>query len=296
MKKAFQLLVILLSFLLFGGTFDVFGEPTVKWFQADFPPAFILHGSEKGTGYCDRMQKDVTAALTDYTHLYFESNYKRIVRAFRMGNNVCSASIYKTAERQKFAVYSTPLFIGLSNGIIMLKKNVEQYSPYITAEGELDLKNLLAHEKDVQLGVLYGRNYGETIEAALRPFRGTDKIFERSKHDFDELLNVLLKGRMDIILALPMEITYALQKAGVDREQISFLMITGGKKTSTAYMACTRNDWGYSVVEKINNVIQNKRSDFAKYYRDWLDESSARTYEKLVWEVFKIDLTKEERE
>lgn len=265
-------------------------ETTINWYRPDFPPTFILSGEEKGTGYGDLIQRDVIASLESFNHVLIESNYKRIVRALRTGGNVCCPSIYKTREREQFSVYSEPLFIGLSNGIILDRKRLEKYRKYIVKNGEIDLFRLLTEKKNVRLGVLLGRNYGESIERAIAPFRQTDMIQERSKHDFNDLFKVMMRGRIDMILALPMEIAYTLQKAGVDSKDVQFFMVKKGKHYSTAYIACTKSPWGYTVIEEIDKVIENKRAVFATYYRDWLDEPSAEMYERLVKEVFDIDI------
>ncbi len=265
----------------------VFGDSeTIYWYHADFPPAFILSGEDKGTGYCDQMEADVTASLEDYNHAFVVSNYQRIVHSLQLGLNVCCASIYKTPEREKFSAYSKPLFIGLSNGIILLKENVSQYEKYITSNGEFDLKRLLQGETDIHIGVISGRNYGPSLEAAIGPFRKSAKIDERSGNDSQGLVDKLLKKRVDMILALPMEIAYVSRQHESGKERFAFFPIKDGKQYTISYMACPDNKWGRAVIARINAVIDEKRAVFAGYYRSWLDDSSARAYDALVKKVF----------
>jgi len=290
MKKHLSLNFIPLLFIIISFSYECGAEQTVKWFHADFPPAFILHGDEKGTGYCDRMEKDVTSFLTDYKHEFYESNYKRIVKSLREGMNVCCASMYKTPEREKFSAYSEPIFIGMSNGIIISKEKKGTYEKYMTPERELDLHSLLKQEKNVRIGVFSGRNYGRSIENAISAFRKTETIQERSRNDSVALLNMLLRQRIHMILALPMEISYVLRQSDIKKNALRFFHVKGGEKFTTAYMACSGNEWGREVIEKINVIIRQKRSVFAEYYRDWLDKSGAEAYKKIVEKDFGIKL------
>ncbi len=89
------------------------------------------------------MEKDVQDYLSGYKHEFRISNYKRIVGSLKDGENACCASIYKTPEREKFSSYSEPLFIGLSNGIIIPEKDVALYGKYITSEKTFDINSLL---------------------------------------------------------------------------------------------------------------------------------------------------------
>jgi len=290
MKKNFFFYVISTFIIIITFSCKCSAEETIKWFHANFPPAFILTGNEKGTGYCDKMEKDVSDYLTEYKHQFEESNYKRIVKSLQDGINICCASIYKTPEREKFSAYSEPLFIGLSNGIIIPEEKVSLYEKYITPEKSLDLQSLLSQEKNIKIGVITGRNYGDSLENAITAFRKTKTIDERSGNDSMGLLNKLLKKRVDMVLALPMEISYAARQIGIKQNALTFFPIKGGDLFTTAYMACPGNKWGKEVIEKINFIIKQKRPVFAKYYRDWLDESGAETYEKLVKQVFGIEI------
>jgi uncharacterized protein (TIGR02285 family) len=263
-------------------------KQTITWYHADFPPAFILHGKDKGKGYCDRMERDVADLLTGYEHRFAESNYKRIVISLREGRNICCASIYKTPEREKFSAYSDPLFIGLSNGVIIPKEQVDQYEKYLTPDGSLDLNSLITQEQSIRIGVIAGRNYGPSVEEVIAPFRKTDKIDERSGNDSKGLLLKLREKRVHMILALPMEIAYIVRQAGMEGNRFLFFPIKDGIQYTTSHMACPDNDWGREVIDKINVIIRKKRPVFAKYYRDWLDESGAKTYSTLVQKVFGI--------
>ncbi len=93
-----------------------------------------------------------------------------------------------------------------------------------------------------------------------------------------------------MILALPMEISYASRQAGLKQNALAFFPVKDGDVFTTSYMACPGNDWGRKVIKEINVIIRQKRPDFAKYYKDWLDESGAETYEKLVEKVFDIQI------
>jgi uncharacterized protein (TIGR02285 family) len=261
------------------------GHNIIMWHQADFPPAFILQGEDAGTGYCNKMEKDVTAFLKEYEHRHIESNYKRITTALKDESNACCASIYKTPEREKFAAFSEPLFIGFSNGVIIPKEKVNLYEKYITPDKQIDLDALINTEKNIKIGIVSGRTYGP-IEKIIAPFKGTEKIYERASTDSKGLVLMLTNNRIDILLALPMEIAYTAEQLGLGKEKMTFFPMKDGDLYTVSYMACTGNEWGKNVIEKINFAIEQKRPVFAKYYRDRLDNSSAKIYDALVEKVF----------
>lgn len=283
-----QVLLVLIIIFLAGTVCH--GAPVIRWYHADFPPAFILSGEDRGTGYCDRMERDIAENLPEYEHEYFTGNYKRIALALKERSDVCCPSIYKTRERESFAIYSEPLFIGLANGVILRKNSALYLQKFVTAEGELDLASLLANKTDITIGLLLGRNYGSSIEAVISQYRGSERVIERARNDFGELLEVLINKRVDMILALPMEVSYALFDAGLPSNVVEFLGVKEGEKFTSAFVACSDSVFGREVIDRINAVIAEKRSSFALYYRDWLNDTGVENYNKLVEQVFDLTL------
>lgn len=286
MKTVLSILLGIVTSLFIWGHSNA-EDGTIIWHQADFPPAFILNGEDAGKGYCNKMQRDVATYLKDYEHRYVESNYKRISESLKADDNACCASIYKTPEREKYAAYSDPLFIGFSNGVIIPEERVFLYNRYITPERMIDLKALMAGEAAVKIGIVSGRNYGP-IESVITPFKGTERIYERASTDSKGLVKMLMSNRIDILLALPLEIAYTAEQLGIGKETIRFFPLKDGELYTVSYMACSGNDWGRKVIEKVNAAIHQNRPVFAKYYRERLDGPSAAAYDALVEKVLKI--------
>lgn len=262
-----------------------YAKDAIEWFRPNFPPIYILEGEDKNNGYVDKIEREVRAFLTDYEHKFSRGNYKRIAISLKNFSNICCSCIYKTKEREEFAVYSEPVYVGFSNGVIIPRKKINQYQEFITPDHSIDLKEMLNRQKQIKIGLIKGRYYGTSCENVIAPFRKTDKIYERCSDDSLGLVSMLLKNRIDIILALPMEIAYTSKKSGLDKDCLAFFPMKDAKQYDLIYMACSGNEWGKKVIDQINIAIEQKRPVFLKYYRDWLDESAAETYDMLAKDV-----------
>lgn len=60
-----------------------------------------------------------------------------------------------------------------------------------------------------------------------------------------------------------------------------------------SYVACSKNEWGKEVIEKINRILLEQRPTdaYRGSYERWLDDSSLEPYRQLYKKVF-LPITK----
>ncbi|MBU2514090.1 TIGR02285 family protein [bacterium] len=258
----------------------------IKWYLPHVPPCYITQGKDKGTGHCDKMQKTVIDSMPEYDHKIVISNYKRMLVALENENNACSSALFKVPARESFLIYSKAAFIGLSSAIVTSARQVEHLYSYISQNQLLNLKKLLSKEKEIRIGVMKGRSFGPDIEPIIAPHRNTPVIVERSGSDSVGLIKMMYANRLDMILGIPLEATYTAQQMQLPPESIVILPLQGIKNYNILYMACSKNKQGEAVINKLNQIILRDRLKFIEFYKEWMDDNSARMYDSIVKGVF----------
>ena len=114
--------------LLFTATLMLFSSSlyannAITWQTIHFPPLSILKGPDKGSGQLDHFLPYLQQQLPQYKHYNAEVNWARIFKSIKHGKEICSNMVFKTAEREKIAIYTVPVAVALPFRIIMSKAN-----------------------------------------------------------------------------------------------------------------------------------------------------------------------------
>lgn len=266
-------------------------DSQLVWYHAFFPPVTITEGPDQGKGFYDKITQHLIRELPQYDHTLQVANYQRMLQEIKDGSRVCCASLYKTAEREKFTAFSVPVVVVLPNGVTIRKDQQDLFKPYITEAGEIELDRVLQDEK-LLLGVAKGRKYSGGIDEILAEYANDNNMIKRSGKDvFKGLLGMLAAGRVNYLLGYPVEAQYLAEKAGY-RDQILFHPVAGTNQSYTlGYVGCPDTPWGRGVIDNINKVLLENRDTetFYGYYESWLDEKTARNYRKIASDIFQAD-------
>ncbi len=139
--------------------------------------------------------------MSQYSHSFEFSNYRRTFFNIKNKENVCCAFLYKTPEREKFIAFSMPAVVVLSNGAIIRKEDASQFSSFLNESGELKLKKILASQ-NLTLGIAYGRIYSGGIDRYLKGAVNKNIVKRFGSDVFEGLFQMLLAKRVDFILGL----------------------------------------------------------------------------------------------
>jgi uncharacterized protein (TIGR02285 family) len=254
-------LLSLLVYIIFSvTTAQAESEMTVTWAILNWPPVHILEGEHKGEGIFDAIMDLLKRELPEYTHKELVANPPRFWGYIKKGDNLCHAASVVTEERLKHAYFSIPISFGPANSVIMKKDTAESL-------GLSDSVSLAALLKTPGLtgGIKPDRSYGKMVDSMLTKKKTEENIYEQHSSDYgSSLFQMLLHGRLDYILEVPVMVAYnevILNKQGISVS----LEIEENDPYIFGSVACPKNEWGRNMVDRINEIIKTCRP--TKEYR-----------------------------
>lgn len=261
-------------------------DQSLIWYQKDFPPYVIVHGSEKGKGIDDQIMQYMIKRLPEYAHSFEEANYSRISNDLKNQRHGITTPIFKTPEREKFIFYSgIPSYLVLPNGLIINRSDKKRFQPFILKDGSLDIEALCSGKHFV-IGVASERSYAGILDDMIRKYKDTGTFYERSGAEYFGIFAMLQTKRIDAVFGFPVEVKYF----GLENE-LETLRVSKMVPCIPVYFGVPKNEWGNALTDRLN-VILNKEgtlAEFAGYYEYWLDKDSKTYYRQLVEEYYGVN-------
>lgn len=261
-------------------------QDALAWMEAVAPPFFIHDGELKGQGYEDLITDILKGNLPQYQHSHMKANITRHYQQWKQGEKACSVGMYKTPERLEFTYYSIPSVFTLPPVLIIHKDRFQAFG----GNKMVSLAKILQDGKLI-IGRSNNRSYGIEIDTPLKTYSTEKNTFVYEGQELSlNLFKMLQAGRIDALPGLPEEAMYMAETMGI-RDQIMTLAIEenqGNPEGSLSYVACSKNGWGKTAIETINQVLRAQRptEKYRAAYERWLDPSSIEGYRKLYQDVF----------
>jgi len=267
------------------GTGSAAEKMTVTWLDMDVPPFYILKGEYADTGIADEITKLFQHHLPQYAHKRMSVTFARAMEQFKSGESVCHAAFFKTPEREEFAYFSAvPSDIVPPVGITVKKKNLEKFE----TGSPLSLAALLQNSS-LRCGAVKGRSYGAEIDQLLLRYQNKKHVFLRTSGQmYEGMFSMLLADRFDYLIGSPLEAMYASKSVSEKGEEIVNLPLQENSSYLLGYVACTKNEWGKQMIEKVNTVLRQERptEQYKSFFERWLDERSFVQFRKDYESIF----------
>lgn len=272
-------------------SFEPDTRESITWLRPYFPPVTIPSGPDADSGYCDKIINFLIDHLPDYNHHFGTAHYQRILLQIRQEQEVNCSALYKDDERSQYVVFSIPALVVLPNGIVTRKVDRQLFAPYLNEAGELELTKLI-QDKNLNLGIAYGRKYSGGIDEIIAAAYPRDNIQERPGEEiFKGLLDMLMHQRIDYTIGYPAEASYLASQEGYS-DDISFFHIaeTQGQIT-LGHLGCPNNHMGRKIIERVNKILREHRETpiFLGFYEAWLDDETVNLYRQLALAYFAED-------
>ncbi len=276
--------IFVMSILLAPTT--LFAKEKMYWMEAVAPPFFIHEGELKGQGYEDLITDILKENLPQYDHVSMQANISRHYQQWKQGEPACSLAMYKTEEREEFALFSIPSVFTLPP-VLIIKK--EQFAAF-GGKKTVSLKDVLASNNFI-IGRAAKRSYGPAFDEILNTYGNQDNLFSYEGPELSlNLFKMLLAGRVQAMPGLPEEAMYLAETMGL-RDQIMTLSVKENlvdHEPMLTYVACSKNEWGAKAIAAINKVLEEQRPTerYRAAYERWLDESSVAEYRRMYKMIF----------
>lgn len=273
--------------LLAGQVPSTYAQPkeTLIWLLRDLPPLMIFEGPQKGQGVIDQLLPLLIARMPQYEHALLRVNRARSTQMLHEPSLTCDAALNWSKERERWIVFSTPVFRAMSNGLAVRRVDREVLTPFIK-DGEVDLAALLASGHET-LGIIAERNYGEYLDALLKQVPANTLTLHYGNDALGSLLQMQRLGRLRMLLGYRPEIRYQAQQQGIAEGELQFYPIRGTGQYLSGYIGCTNTPQGRQAIIEINQLLRTLPHDhLSKAYAAWLDPESRSDYLEASREFF----------
>lgn len=277
---------------LYVGQVSANTDKTITWYKPEFPPLSIVNGPYSGKGYSDRIENYLINQMEDFDSKVLISPFKRTLRDMKKGLNVCSVTLLKNPEREKFIIFTKPARLLLPNSLVVRKSDLPKFNDFKDKLGRVSLEKIIQSGR-TRIGYSSGRSYTKPIDALLDKYKEYEYMSERFGNDGPKgLLRMLIKGNIDAMLAQPVESQFHGRTIGVP-DDIALLPISEIKDYTVGYIGCSKTAWGEAVIENINTLLTEavKRDDFRSFYEYFLDEDLKIRYRNVYSDFFKLNLS-----
>jgi uncharacterized protein (TIGR02285 family) len=263
-------------------------KPTVVWYYIEYPPAYIDSGPYEGQGFADQTFDHIIKQMPAYHHKKVPANFPRAFEAIRRKPGVCHISLLRTTEREKHVIYSDPIGPTVPNRLLVLKKNVPQFTPYLSSSGAVLLGRMM-QSGEFRGGIVSGRFYSKNINSHLTQFADNSKIV---KVPYEISAKLLLRGRIDYTFSWLSEAAYLFrqlddEKPNVSRDTYELLPIAGEPLVRYGLYACSNTAFGRKIIAEVNAIARTETSQaaFHRFYTNWLDKDALAIYGRAMLSV-----------
>lgn len=256
-------------------------ENTIYWQTDHRPPASILHGAQQGEGFIDLIRNSLVNQLPEYQHINSTSALDKFFDDMERGKNICHPLLFVTEQRKKFAYFSIPVTITPSVRVVMKAESAQP----LNLKSPIDLEQIFDNERT--FATIKGRSYGEFIDNAINKQHSSYSHARVSATDNTRLFRLLERERVDFTFAFPFELNY--YKKHYNSTKFNTFAIKGPKDYTLGSVACSKNEWGKTVIDKVNKALlqQREREDFISTITLWWpEERKNKAFLKFYNDVF----------
>jgi uncharacterized protein (TIGR02285 family) len=262
-------------------------QDTINWYYPDFAPTNIVEGPFKGRDIVTKMYRNIFPTLSDYRHFITVANFHRTLEAMKAKEKVCAVAILKNKERSQYIAYSRQHFLVHPVRLIVLAHRLPDLLPYRQKDGTYNLADILGKGK-LRLGYSLGRSYSKKLDDTLRQHVTDQNSVVSAQNPITAgLVKMLLRDRFDFTLGYAHEAAYFAKTLAQGKKIVS-LPISGSTELNPVYIGCSANEWGRTIIKRLDKLIIKVRTDPAYYggYLTWLDPETRKNYVQQVENYF----------
>lgn len=226
-------------------------KPLLTWYLTNWPPAFIVDGPRKGTGYADVSLDIFEREMPEYRHERILLPYPRILNYLERGKQGCyPTNIYN--KKHDFGITAVPHVLVSGHNIYIHKENQSRF-PY--SQG-VSLASLLA-SPELTLGVRGDLEFGPTLSPILKAHHGQKHMLTRSGQDLaDGLVKMLDRKRIDYFIEYNFVMQFVTDKIGSTMDNfVEIPILENREEYIRGAVECPNTAWGKEVIDKVNIIL-----------------------------------------
>lgn len=239
--------------------------PVVMWMHADAPPFHIVEGPYAGQGHSDMLHHLLGGSLREFKHVVITASLPRTFSWIRDGSHVLAVNLVATEERRRGALFSDPSLL-CPPVCLVIRAGDEQR---LHVSRPVQLRQFI---REYRLCVAVGRSYGHEVDSLVNETsRGARLTRTCGSKLLENQLEMLRLGRVDGLLAFPMEIAYFASLYG-QQNAYTVLPIREAMLPIVLRIAAPRTPWGADMISRINMILAAHRNDatYQAAFERWL--------------------------
>ena len=209
----------------------------------ELPPYYYTNTQQKPDGFLLHLtQRIMNKAGCECSYISMPS--KRILHTVKKGGSFASIGWFKTAQREKFAKFSLPIYENKPIVLLVRHENSKLFAKYST------LEELLAQKK-FKTGFVAGHSMGGYIDYLLEKY---PESFHALSGTTQQLVKMLHDGRIDFCLLAPVEIPKIIKRSDYKEDDFYFMSMADIIKGNTRHLIFSK-DVSDATIIKINAAI-----------------------------------------
>lgn len=252
----------------------------VTWMHADFPPLRIVDGPFAGQGPSDMIHDLMRREMPDLEHRVLTANLSRTLNSMRRGEKALAVGIIPGPDRDGIMRYSMPCVMVPPACLVVRADDPANGA----GRGRISLREFVAART---IGVAADRSYGREVDEVLRTASDPARVVVSSgPRLFDNLMEMLLLGRVDGVLAYPFEAVYVARMKG-KADRIALAPLREAMLPVVGCIAAPRTPWGERMIERVDEVLLRRRADheYRAAFERWLTQEGVEGY-RAMYENF----------
>jgi len=240
---------------------------TVTWILAEFPPLVIDKAPPGQEGFGEKQLRFLQTRLPQFHHVILKATTSRLWHEMQTADGVCTLSVAKLPDRERFALFSRRAYYGTTNQMIVRTEDMPKFAPFLDKSGAIDL-SLLAEDDRLIGAYSDGTTYGAAIDGFIHnPSRKTP-LQPVAHLRFPVAL--LDKKRVDFIFGYYMEMAY-FRRANHLRDAFTALRTIPEQPRLGGYIACGKKPVGEKVIAAVDALLASDETmlEFIEPLREW---------------------------
>ncbi len=263
LQKCVFVVTVFISLSLFANEKTADEKETIYWQTYHRPPGVILTGPSQGKGFIQQVLQLIINKLPEYDHQMPLTTLARAIEDIKHEKYSCHPALFKTVEREKYMYFSSAAVVNPTNRVITKKGLFDNY----LRNGRIDLREIAESQK-FTFTLVKSRSFTAEIDVVIAQYMREEGVFLMSNTDLSPTFQMIELGRVDATIAYPFELNYYAQNYALSLAKFDIYPIVGVPLFSVGHVACPRNEWGKSVIAKIDVILAELKS--TKRYKDAL--------------------------
>lgn len=234
------------------------------WAVNNAPPFHINNGPMQGLGICDALITATENALPELPARRLIRPLTRVGVEFERSENMCIPCLIYSESGHPGAYLSKPTHWYPPHGVITSQELAKELTEKFGNPIQL---SALLQDNDYYFGYPDGRRYGR-LQPLIDSFTGSNsyRVVRTGDNATTAILAMIRANRVHYTIDYSPLVTFDRFLVGSD---MAFLEIAENQSQQVlGSIGCTKNEWGHAMIEKINSVVSDIRSDAA--FRDRL--------------------------